>query len=515
MKQPNILIFLVDQLQYDSTTSTSQCLMPVLQGFKEQAVNFTHAYTSSPHCCPSRATLMTGSYPSRHSIFNNVDIDCAHSHEINAGVRTFSQDLVTSGYLCSYSGKYHISKMETPKDRCWKEVSRFDYYHEPFCDKAHSKLLGWGNWKDVDKTDDTPSGQRPPATIQRPGWGDIGPFKQVAGSDALEREFWYQNAIAPGIEEIGRLAEQTAPWCLCISDDMSPESDVPQDIYDLYDVDTISLPENFSDDFSDKPNVYRRMREIRGQLSEAEYKQHMAQYWSNCTLQDRYFERILKALDESGQADDTMVIFMSDHGEYNAAHGLSGMNIPCFREAYHIPLIIRMPKSMRTDLRTVPHFTSIADVAPTLIELAGMTSQDQKTGCSVLPLLKGETVTNWRDALYTQTDGNDVHYMQRAVITEKWRYVYNTFDFDELYDLDNDPMEMNNLIYPSKHPQPAWGSVGRQGTSQPWPHLPQNLDDVRKEMMGRIWSFAKKEQDHIFFKSHVAAYGPGTESYLS
>ena len=153
---------------------------------------------------------------------------------------------------------------------------------------------------------------------------------------------------------------------------------------------------------------------------------------------------------------------MSDHGEYNGAHGLSDMNIPCFREAYHIPLIVRMPKNMRTETRENNQFISIADIAPTLADIAEITCEDKKTGQSILPFLKGESIDNWRDAFFTQTDGNDVHYMQRSVMTDKWKYVYNAFDFDELYDLINDPFEMNNLIHPSKHTQPERRSKERQ-----------------------------------------------------
>lgn len=508
--KPNILIFLVDQLQFDSTQAESQCQMPALERFKQEAMSFTNAYTCSPHCCPSRATLMTGVYPSRHSVFNNVDTDTAHSFGLREGVRTFSEDLVKAGYQCSYAGKYHMSKLETPKDRHWKELTQFDGYNHPFSSKPLNPLTGWNNWMESSHVQDSPSGQRPTGAVQRPGWGDIGPLKRVSGEDAIEKEWWYEHAIAPGIEEIKRLGGEEAPWCVCISDDMSTDSDIPKELFDLYDVDQVTLPDSFDDDFSDKPNIYRRMREtMRGQLSLKEQKEYIAHYWASCTLQDRYFEQILNALEESGQADDTMVIFVSDHGEYNGAHGLDDMNIPCFREAYQIPMIIRMPKEMRLRTKENDQFVSIADIAPTLADLVGVACEDEKTGRSILPQLKGERPENWRDALFTQTDGNETYFMQRSVMTKKWKYVYNAFDFDELYDRENDPSEMDNLIHPSKHAQPSIGSVERQNTSQPWPYLSVELDAVRKEMMKRIWTFALKEKDHIFFPGQMASYGPG------
>ena len=91
--RPNILIFLVDEMQFDVTQPSSPCQMPALQKFAEEGVTFTRAFTPSPHCCPSRATLMTGVYPSRHGVFNNVETDTAHQFGLNPGVRTFAQKL--------------------------------------------------------------------------------------------------------------------------------------------------------------------------------------------------------------------------------------------------------------------------------------------------------------------------------------------------------------------------------------------------------------------------------------
>ena len=129
----------------------------------------------------------------------------------------------------------------------------------------------------------------------------------------------------------------------------------------------------------------------------------MANFCANCTLQDRYFGLILNALEQSGQTDNTLVFFIADHGEYNFAHGLQYLGIPSFREAYHIPVIARWPNGLTTPGRTVESIDTLADIAPTLNELAGTTAQDTKTGRSLVPIFHNEIPTAWRDAWFSQT----------------------------------------------------------------------------------------------------------------
>jgi len=505
-KPPNILIFLVDQMPRDVVMPGHPCHMPNARRLAEEGIMFTKAFTCSPHCCPSRATLMTGLYPSRHGVFNNVDTNTAFQRGLNPGIRTFSEHLKEAGYRLAYAGKWHVSNEETPADRGWQELTK---YQKNRLSRRNE------DWEKVAQRPDVPDYLRQRGEIFRPGWGStyaIG--KRLYGPDSYTKASWYREAVLPGIRAIPELAKQNSPWAMCISTDMGPSTDVPAEIAELYDPKDVTLPASFGDMMDDKPRVYQRMRyQIWGQLTEDEVRQSIAHYWALCTLQDRYLGEILAALESTGQADDTLVVFLSDHGDYLFAHGLRCLGIPSFREVYHVPAIVRWPRGIVNPGREVDEFISLADFAPTFLELANCTSEDDLTGRSLLPFLRNETPPDWPDAWYSQTKGNEVYYTQRIVQTKRWKYVCNWFDFDELYDLEADPHEMVNLAFPNEFAQNP-GELAAGSTSQtftPWPPLPSHLDEVRQELLGKMWRFALREND-IIFNGYppvaLATYGP-------
>ncbi len=184
------------------------------------------------------------------------------------------------------------------------------------------------------------------------------------------------------------------------------------------------------------------------------------------------------------------------------------MGIPAFREAYHVPAVVRWPAGIKNPGRHVPQLVSLSDFAPTFLELAGAGKDPTLSGGSLVPFMKDEQPGEWRDALFSQTNGNEVYYTQRAVWTKEWKYVYNAFDFDEMYNLAEDPQELVNLIHPSRlDPMPD-----ADPAENPWPPLPPALNRIRKDMMRRIWEFALRHGDmclNPFPPVAVASFGPG------
>jgi arylsulfatase A-like enzyme len=239
---------------------------------------------------------------------------------------------------------------------------------------------------------------------------------------------------------------------------------------------------------ADKPAIYQRMRQMRfGQLSEREVREAIRHFWAFCTYLDDMFGEILKALEATGQADNTIVLYISDHADYAGEHGLFAKGIPCFQGAYHIPAVIRWPNGIRNPGRQVDAFVSEADFAPTFIEMAGLEADRYFTGASLMPFLQGEDPETWRDAIHTQCNGVELYYTQRSVMTRDYKYTYNGFDWDELYDLRADPHEMHNLA-----DDPLY-------------------EDVKREMCRRMWQFAYEEDDtaiNPYITVSLAPYGP-------
>jgi len=262
---------------------------------------------------------------------------------------------------------------------------------------------------------------------------------------------------------------------------------VGQEFLDLYDINDIRLPESFTDIMQDKPAMYRRMRGRFDQLTPEEHCECLRHYYAYCTFEDYLFGLLLDKLENRGLLNNTVVVYNSDHGDYASAHGLWEKGLPCFKEAYHINSVIGYG-GVRVRRRMSDALISLADYTPTFLELAGIVPERRFAGRSMAGFLRGEEPDSWRTELYTQTNGNENYGIQRSVFNKRYKYVYNPFDFDELYDLANDPHEIHNIIGDPAHAC------------------------VVKEMCEKMWRFAYENQDDIsndYMLTALAPYGPG------
>lgn len=469
-KRPNILIFMTDQERGDVVEPGHPCMTPHADRLAAQGVRFTRAYTPYAHCCPSRATFMTGLYPSRHGVFNNVLTETAINLGLRAGVVTFSEQLRDAGYKLTLCGKWHVSREERPSDRGWDERAVTATAGTWHTRRVHE-------WRDGPRTPDTPADARPAGHVQRPGWGDFVLYatEPDGGPKGYENQHDHQ-VVQAAVATLHDYAQQDDPWCLFVGP-IGPHDPfiVPERYAKLYDPADIPLPPSYGDTLDDKPRVYQRhRRQLWDQLSEDEVRASIAHYWAYCTLEDAMLGEVLDALDATGQADDTVVIFMSDHGDYCGDHGLYLKGVPAFKGAYHVPCIVRWPNGLADPGRTVDEFVTLADFAPTFLELAGVEHDIRFSGRSIVPFLRGESPVDWPRVCFTQFNGVELYYTQRSVTTKEFKYVFNGFDFDELYDLRGDPHEMTNVA-----DDPAYA-------------------DVKRDLVRQMWTFAAEQEDIIF-----------------
>jgi len=475
MRKPNILIVMTDHQRADTALPEHPAITPHLSALESQGVTFTNTFCPTPHCCPSRATFFTGLYPSGHGVWNNICNDQALSRGLRDDVRLWSEDLADAGYDLHFSGKWHVSVLEGPAQRGWTEH---------FVSAAAGTLHGV-HWDHYQKLAAQPEpAQRGAGEILRPGYGA---YRLYGVRDGGEKHD--ETAVQAAIEVLPALARSKQPWGLFVGL-IGPHDPylAPQKYLDMYDEDAAPLPASFGDDLHDKPRIYQRMRTMRyGQLSEREVRQGIRHYWAYCTYLDDLFGRLLAALDQTGQAKDTLVLYCSDHGDYCGEHGLFAKGIPCFQGAYRVPAIVRWPAGVAQPGRRVDSFVSLADFAPTFAELAGVPVTRHVAGASLVPFLEGRSPAAWRDAVFSQCNGVELYYTQRSVMTRDYKYVFNGFDQDELYDLRRDPHEMTNLAN-----DPRYAGIVRT-------------------LCGKLWRFAHREGDTVintYITTALAPFGP-------
>lgn len=509
---PNILIFMPDQQAGSTVLPGSQVIKPHLDRFVSESLAFTHAHCPAPHCCPSRTSFLSGWYPSEHGVFNNVETDTAIHFNPAPGTPFWGKWLAAAGYNTGYSGKLHVGRDIVPADCGFTDFGNLKKGHHDNSETGHADMMAkYAN-------SETDVAKRKPGEILRPDWNPNQLYKTLPN----EGPTGYDNqpdtkVVRTGIAGMERFAKDGKPWCVMISTGGGAHDpyDVPKKFVDLYNLAKIELPPSFHDTMDDKPRIYQRQRyEYWSQLSDEETRDSIRHYYAKCSFQDALFGEILDALEKTGQAENTIVLYTSDHGDYHAAHGLWMKGVPAFREAYNIPSVVRWPAVIHQAGKQLTPFVDQVDWSATFLEAAGVTAPTKLSGQSLMPFFRGETPASWRTATFSQMNGVELYYTQRITMTHDWKYVYNGFDYDELYDLKNDPHEMHNLAFPdlSAKRKAVLESKGLQPGQLPWPALDPKLEAVRKDLLARMWTFAAAHNDIIFNPYGTVAlapYGPG------
>ncbi|NSW53662.1 MAG: sulfatase-like hydrolase/transferase [Anaerolineae bacterium] len=476
MAKPNILIVMMDHQRADTTFPGAPTLTPNVDQLASEGVLFSNAFCPSPHCCPSRATFYTGHYPSRHGIWNNICNRMALNTGLADGIRLWSEDLAEAGYQQHFIGKWHVSAEESPANRGWVEhtVSGTAADH-------HGR-----RWKQYQQMAVEPeSSRRAEGQILRPGYGTY----TLYGVDQRKAHRHDETVLQETLQALEQLTHQDQPWVL-YAGFIGPHDPyvVPQEFLDLYPLEDIELPESYHDTLVDKPAVYRRMRsQIFGQLDEREVREGIRHFYAYCSYLDDCFGQIMRVLDRSSQADNTLVVYTSDHGDYNGDHGLFAKGVPCFDGAYRVPAVMRWRSGIHHPDRVVDALVSLADFAPTFLEVAGLPANRDFAGYSLVPFLQGGQPESWRDAVFTQLNGVELYYCQRSVRTQDYRYTFNGFDQDELYDLRQDPHQMVNLADAPEY------------------------EPVKRALCRRMWQFAYAQDDPMinpYITVGLAPYGP-------
>ena len=427
-RMPNLLLLITDQQQAGTVEAGSACQTPNMDLLAAGGTQFTRCYATNPICSPSRASLFTGLYPHSHGM---VDVPHAvepYRSELKECAPFWPRALRAAGYRTGYFGKWHVERSE--------RLERFGFDENEVA--RYNQLLG------LVERDAAGMAQR--RVVRQKGYRDF----LVAGVvDEAPESTPECRIYSDGIAFVERAAQEMGrPWALVLSTEAPHDPYVALKTYfERYDPATLPRPPSFDDDLAGRPAIYRRIRSVWRDLDWDDFALATACYYANVSLIDDQVGRLLEALEATGQAENTLVVFTADHGDYMGAHGLLLKGIPAFDEAYRVPLIVRGPGVPAG--RKVGDVVSMLGLAPALVALTtGIEFPCQAP--SLLPLLQPEPGEWWPEA-YAEMQGQRFAYQQRVLWQEKWKYVFNTFDDDELYDLEADPHEVHNLAGEPAH----------------------------------------------------------------
>ncbi len=463
MSSPNILFLMTDQMQGRALEPDNPCQTPNLDRLAARGVRFRRAYTPNAVCSPARASLMTGLLPHNHGVIyveHTVDDDQAR---LRAPYFHWADQLTAAGYDTGYFGKWHVERSNELFRFGWQEQGAL--FDRPDWDAVNFSLQRYLNG---------PPGYHPNR------------FYGVCDLPASERGMGKKTDAA--LAFLDTVLDDNAPWCCFVS---FTEPHDPfychEDAFAQYDVDAIPLQPNVRDDLRDRPNLYRRAARIWSDWTDREHREAAACYYASISEIDQQFGRLLARVEAAGQMENTIVVMTSDHGEFLGAHGLYCKNIGAFEEAYTIPLLMAGPgvaESAVTDARV-----GLQDVGQTLLELTGARPLQEIDGRSFAPVLANPHDTTAYQRGFAEYYGGRYIVTQRLLWDGDWKFVHNGFDFDELYNLAEDPYEMTNLAQ-----DPAYAQTVQAMTRQ-------------------MWRIVIESEDHSLYNTHyppmrIAATGP-------
>ena len=309
--RPNILHIMTDQQQWGTIASRSECRTPNLNRLAESGMLFERSYTPSAVCCPARAMILSGAYHWHNGVYNQVHSTPSVHRDMNAGVELYSNRLRDAGYRLGYVGKWHASYVRTPLDFGFQEVADLEG-----CDPRLIEALD-NNPDGVERV----RGPLNSTTVRNMRWPGSEPFAMWGYREGPEEATpeWYRAECA--LRMLRRFARGGRPWHLEVQFVAPHDPYMPIKKYlDRYDAAAIRVPKSFEDTFTGKPGLHRRESETWGNITEDDYRAGRAHYYAYTEQVDAQIGRVLDALKESGQEDNTLVVATTDHGDMVGAH---------------------------------------------------------------------------------------------------------------------------------------------------------------------------------------------------
>jgi len=467
MSKLNVLLITSDQQHWNTLGQLNpEVQTPALDKLAEEGTTFTRAYCPNPTCTPTRGTLITGKYPSQHGAYSL-------GTKVPETEPTIGDILRGNGYRTALVGKAHFQPLrgtdEFPSLESYPILQDLDFWQnfdDPFYGFDHVELAR-------NHTDEAHVGQHYALWMEEKGldnWRDY--FRSPTGNNDSQHRKWlipeqyhYNTWIAERtnalMSEFNDKDESFFMWASFF--DPHPQYLVPEPWDTMYDPNDITVPslvpgehdnnppqfgltQQSDPDFSmyDEPNGSSQ-HGLKSHLQDRdELAKDIACYYGMVSCMDKYIGQIIDHLDNLGLAENTLVVFTSDHGHYYGHHGLIAKGPFHYDDGIRVPMIARLPNKIPAGKHSHT-LQTLVDYAPTFLEYCGFDIPDDMTGISQRDIWQGDESTA-RDHVIVENRHQPTTLHLKTYIDEQYKItVYYDRDYGEIYDLQNDPHEVKNL----------------------------------------------------------------------
>jgi choline-sulfatase len=436
MPKPNVLWIMTDQFNANCMSFLgSQAQTPNLDRIAAQGVTFERAYCNNPICAPSRVSFITGQYLHTHGLQGNNVVMYPHRNS-----DTVSALFRRSGYRTGLLGKAHMPRL-------WNEEGFERLRYTDLCDALPADPTTTHYFQYLDERGLAGWYEEGTARPESPGHNDGSVPADLPYEHSIERYTGNETLcfLQDGLDD-------ARPFFIQMTF-QRPHGPIrpARQYFDLYNPDEIELPASavdyFERRFAGKPAfmVDRLKDGCRYPLADPDpgvLRRVIASYYALITCIDMEIGRVLDWLQEHGQAENTIVVFSADHGDFAGEHGLFHKNLGIYESIHRIPFLLRIPGGPAGTRRE--QIIESIDLYPTLCELAGLDVPDCVEGSSLLPIV-GEDALGKEEALAEWSWGGATARIN-ALRTERYRLVYYARETGgELYDHSTDRGEVHNL----------------------------------------------------------------------
>ncbi|HSN10695.1 MAG TPA: sulfatase-like hydrolase/transferase [Propionibacteriaceae bacterium] len=421
--KPNILLIVSDQHRLDCVGASGDYPVrtPNIDRLAREGAWFRQAYTPIPLCTPARQSLLTGRRPEVTGGLWNYDLG-PRIPALDPGEYAWPRELKADGYRSLYVGKWHVSPDDDP--------TRFGY-------DAYLPLEAYDEWR----------GENHPGQDLATDW--FGAVDPLPASES--RTHWLAGRVS---EFIAQASGGESPWHARL-DFLEPHlpCQPSAEFASRYRADEIPPWRDFADDFRNKPYIQRQqlLNWNVQDYSWEDWAPVVARYYAVIEQMDDAIGVVLRALDDAGVADNTLVVYTTDHGDMCGSHRMMDKHYVMYDDVVRVPLVMRWPDRIAAGSEVDAFTYNTLDLPPTISALLDVPGPTRPHGVALFePAADRLAVTgaaSERTHVVSTYNGQQFGlYIQRMIRTRDWKYVWNPTDVDELYDLREDPNEFVNRI---------------------------------------------------------------------